>query len=98
LQSLRTEIDNHEPRIHLVCNNGQKLIDEGHEDSSEFTQLIEELLARWQQLKDAMENRRNKLLQSEKAQQVRSFYAAFLNLLEIFPHFCILWFHVMVMC
>ncbi|XP_069698706.1 spectrin beta chain isoform X3 [Periplaneta americana] len=68
-QSLRTEIDNHEPRIHLVCNNGQKLIDEGHEDSPEFTQLIEDMLARWQQLKDAVENRRNKLLQSEKAQQ-----------------------------
>ncbi|XP_023703245.1 spectrin beta chain isoform X6 [Cryptotermes secundus] len=68
-QSLRTEIDNHEPRIHLVCNNGQKLIDEGHEDALEFTQLIDDLLARWQQLKDAVENRRNKLLQSEKAQQ-----------------------------
>jgi spectrin beta len=71
LQSLRTEIDNHEPRIHLVCNNGQKLIDEGHEDAPEFMQLIEDLLARWQKLKDAVENRRNKLLQSEKAQQVR---------------------------
>jgi spectrin beta len=77
LQSLRTEIDNHEPRIHLVCNNGQKLIDEGHEDASEFTQLIEDLLARWQQLKDAVENRRNKLLQSEKAQQVRLCYAVY---------------------
>ena len=74
MQSLRTEIDNHEPRIHLVCNNGQKLIDEGHEDASEFTRLIEDLLARWQQLKDAVENRRNKLLQSEKAQQVRFCY------------------------
>ncbi|KAJ9576491.1 hypothetical protein L9F63_006704, partial [Diploptera punctata] len=50
-------------------NNGQKLIDEGHEDAPEFTKLIEELLARWQQLKDAVETRRNKLLQSEKAQQ-----------------------------
>lgn len=28
-QSLKTEIDNHEPRINTVCNNGQKLIDEG---------------------------------------------------------------------
>jgi spectrin beta len=70
-QSLRTEIDNHEPWIHLVCNNGQKLIDEGHEDTPEFTHRIEDLLARWQKLKDAVENRRNKLLQSEKAQQVR---------------------------
>lgn len=69
-QSLRTEIDNHEPRIMLVCNNGQKLIDEGHEDSSEFTRLSNELLEVWQKLKDAVENRRNHLLQSEKAQQV----------------------------
>jgi len=76
-QSLRTEIDNHEPRIHLVCNNGQKLIDEGHEAASEFTRLIEDLLAKWQQLKDAVENRRNKLLQSEKAQQVSFCYAAY---------------------
>lgn len=28
-QSLRTEIENHEPRINTVSNNGQKLIDEG---------------------------------------------------------------------
>lgn len=28
-QSLQTEVDNHEPRINTVCNNGQKLIDEG---------------------------------------------------------------------
>ena len=32
-QSLRTEIDNHEQRIHMVCNNGQKLIEEGHVDA-----------------------------------------------------------------
>ncbi|PSN56235.1 Spectrin beta chain [Blattella germanica] len=68
-QSLRTEIDNHEHRINSVCTNGQKLIDEGHEAASEFTKLIEELMARWQELKDAVEMRQNKLLQSEKAQQ-----------------------------
>ena len=47
-QSLRTEIDNHEQRIHMVCNNGQKLIDEGHVDADEFANLIEELLDTWQ--------------------------------------------------
>lgn len=72
-QSLRTEIDNHEPRIHAVVTNGQKLIDEGHEDSVEFTRLIDELSDVWQQLKDAIENRKNCLLQSEKAQQVSLF-------------------------
>ena len=86
LQSLRTEIDNHEPRIHLVCNNGQKLIDEGHEDAPEFTNRIEDLLARWQQLKDAVETRRNKLLQSEKAQQVGNMHFYYLSYIYIFTY------------
>lgn len=69
-QSLRTEIDNHEPRIILVCNNGQKLIDENHEDKSEFQKLIGDLKGRYQDLKEAVENRENGLNQSEKVQQV----------------------------
>ncbi|XP_046640195.1 spectrin beta chain-like [Daphnia pulicaria] len=68
-QSLRTVIDNHEQRIHLVCNNGQKLIDEDHADSEEFSNLIEELLDTWQTLKDAMDNRRAKLLAFIRTQQ-----------------------------
>lgn len=64
------EIDNHEPRINLVCSNGQKLIDEGHEDASQFTDLIHDLTQRWQQLQQSVEHRRKMLLQSEKAQQV----------------------------
>ena len=52
-----------------VCNNGQKLIDEGHADADEFSNLIEELLDNWQTLKDAMDERRVKLLSSERAQQ-----------------------------
>ena len=68
-QSLRTEIDNHEQRIHMVCNNGQKLIDEDHLDADEFNGLIEELLDAWQALKDAMDYRRTKLMSSERAQQ-----------------------------
>ncbi|KAJ8973428.1 hypothetical protein NQ317_016711 [Molorchus minor] len=54
-QSLQTEVDNHEPRINTVCNNGQKLIDEGHEDAAEFSGLISELHKAWQELKDAIE-------------------------------------------
>uniref|UniRef100_T1IQM9 Spectrin beta chain n=1 Tax=Strigamia maritima TaxID=126957 RepID=T1IQM9_STRMM len=68
-QSLRTEIDNHEPRIDLICDNGMKLIDEGHVDSNEFQDLIDMLLARWQELKDAMDKRKEKLMESERAQQ-----------------------------
>lgn len=68
-QSLRTETENHEPRILTVITNGQKLIDEGHEASKEFTDLIKELTEHWQKLKDAIEQRNKGLLQSEKAQQ-----------------------------
>lgn len=50
-QSLKTETDNHEPRILTVISNGQKLIDEGHEAAPEFKTLIEELTARWRELK-----------------------------------------------
>ena len=68
-QSLRTEIDNHEPRIRNICENGRKLINEGHEDSSEFQRLIDELLAMWEELKKNMDYRKSKLLESERAQQ-----------------------------
>ena len=68
-QSLRTEIDNHEPRILNICENGGKLIGEGHEDSSEFDRLINELLELWKELKKTMDVRKNKLLESERAQQ-----------------------------
>ncbi|XP_052133456.1 spectrin beta chain [Frankliniella occidentalis] len=68
-QSLRNEIDNHEPRIHAVCNNGKKLIGEDHEDTPQFMHLIEDLISKWERLKSAVDERRNQLLQSEKAQQ-----------------------------
>jgi len=68
-QSLATEIDNHEPRINAICNNGRKLIDEGHEDAKKFEALISDLTQKWQELKDAIENRRKHLLESEKVQQ-----------------------------
>lgn len=53
-----------------ICENGQKLISESHEDSEEFQRLIEDLLDRWSDLKKALEAREDKLLESEKAQQV----------------------------
>lgn len=68
-QSLATEIDNHEPRIMSICNNGQKLIDEGHEDAPKFVELIKSLTHKWQELKDAIDNRRLHLDQSERVQQ-----------------------------
>jgi spectrin beta len=68
-QTLKTEIDNHEPRIMTICNNGQKLIDEGHEDASEFTDRISGLTQKWQELKDALNQRRKRLENSERVQQ-----------------------------
>uniref|UniRef100_A0A069DY92 Spectrin beta chain n=1 Tax=Panstrongylus megistus TaxID=65343 RepID=A0A069DY92_9HEMI len=68
-QSLSTEIDNHEPRLHAVLRNGEKLVEEGHEDAPQFRKLMDELLDRWQHLKDAVAKRRDQLLHSEKAQQ-----------------------------
>ncbi len=68
-QSLKTEIENHEPRILNICENGQKLIGEGHEDSSEFERLINELMELWRDLKNTMDVRKSKLLESERAQQ-----------------------------
>ncbi|XP_037941543.1 spectrin beta chain isoform X2 [Teleopsis dalmanni] len=68
-QSLSTEIDNHEPRIMSICHNGRKLIDEGHEDSKKFESLISDLTQKWQELKDAIEQRKKHLLESEKVQQ-----------------------------
>ncbi|XP_042895897.1 spectrin beta chain [Parasteatoda tepidariorum] len=68
-QSLRTEIENHEPRIMNICENGKKLISEDHEDSAEFQRLIDDLLQQWNNLKKALDKREDKLLESEKAQQ-----------------------------
>ena len=68
-QSLRTEIDNHEPRINTILANGRKLIEEGHEDSREFERLMKELMSAWDDLKRKMDHRKSLLLESEKAQQ-----------------------------
>ena len=69
-RTLRGEIDNHEPRILGVCATGDKLIDEGHPDSTEYQQKVDDLKEKVAALKDMLEARRAKLLVSEKAQQV----------------------------
>lgn len=48
MQSLKHEIDNHEPWVEKICQNGREMIDEGHENSSEFQQKIDELMKVWQ--------------------------------------------------
>lgn len=53
-----------------VCENGNKLINENHEDAAKFKCLISELQCMWLELKSALQFRRIKLDESEKAQQV----------------------------
>ena len=68
-KTLKGEIENHEHRIMSVCNVGQKLIDESHPESSEFTRQINDLMEKLEHLKHNLEARNVKLLRSEKVQQ-----------------------------
>merc|ERR1719225_2358602 len=52
-----------------VCNVGQKLIDESHPESSEFTRQINDLMEKLEHLKHNLEARNVKLLINEKVQQ-----------------------------
>jgi len=68
-KSLQTEIENHEPRVYTIMENGAKLIDESHAKSEDFKRLNQELKKNWDELKEAVQQRKDKLLQSERAQQ-----------------------------
>ena len=70
LQSLQTEIENHEPRINSVIAVGRELIDEQHPQSDEFKVLINDLSSKWKALNDSVEARKVRLLLSDTAQQV----------------------------
>ena len=69
-QSLRNEIESHEPRINGVRETGQSMIDDGHPQSEEFQRHIDELSQMWDELNDAARERRERLRESEVAQQV----------------------------
>lgn len=68
-KTLKGEIDNHEPRIRTVCDNGQRLIDQGHTEAEDFARQIDDLLEKLAHLKHNLEARNVKLLMSEKVQQ-----------------------------
>ncbi|KAK0414269.1 hypothetical protein QR680_007238 [Steinernema hermaphroditum] len=68
-QSLANEVDNHEPWVNKICDNGRELIAEGHENSAAFELKISELQNAWKELKDAIEARKAHLSESEKAHQ-----------------------------
>lgn len=69
-QSLQNEIDNHEPRIMSICQSGEQMIKDDHEDGTEFKKLIDHLLSDWNKLKAANDDRRQKLEENEKIQQL----------------------------
>ncbi|XP_077537730.1 spectrin beta chain isoform X4 [Haemaphysalis longicornis] len=68
-QSLRHEVDHHEPRVATICEDGRRLAAEGHRDGPEFEQLAAELEELWAELRRALDARREDLLVSEKAHQ-----------------------------
>uniref|UniRef100_A0A914HJH5 Spectrin beta chain n=1 Tax=Globodera rostochiensis TaxID=31243 RepID=A0A914HJH5_GLORO len=68
-QSLRNEVDNHEPWINEIRANGQELIDEGHENAPLFVEKLGELAQVWDTLKDAIDGRKQRLKDAERAHQ-----------------------------
>ena len=68
--SLRTEIEGHELRITELCSRAKAIVEEGHPQSQKIEEAIQELQDMWQQLLDAMKERKAKLIDSEKAQEV----------------------------
>uniref|UniRef100_A0A1E1X8E7 Spectrin beta chain n=1 Tax=Amblyomma aureolatum TaxID=187763 RepID=A0A1E1X8E7_9ACAR len=68
-QSLRHEVDHHEPRVAAICEDGRRLAAEGHADGPEFERLAKELEELWAELRRALDARREDLLISEKAHQ-----------------------------
>lgn len=73
-QSLQNEIDSHEPRLQSVYDVGNSLIEEGHPQSQEFEEKLDDLKDRWKDLIEAMQARKGRLQLSEVAQQVRDMF------------------------
>nr|CDS28968.2 spectrin beta chain [Hymenolepis microstoma] len=66
---LTNEVENHEPRINAVCQQGEEMIGEGHPHSEKFREGIDEVHALWADLKQALADRQAALVQNEVAQQ-----------------------------
>ncbi|CAF0706136.1 unnamed protein product [Brachionus calyciflorus] len=67
--TMQKEVDNHEQRINQVCLDGEAMIQEGNPRSEEFQHRISHLLTEWDNLKNAIEQRRLRLEDSQKVQQ-----------------------------
>lgn len=69
LDTMSKEVDNHDQRIQQVCADGEQMIGEGHERTDEFRAEIARLGQHWQELRDAIEQRRVRLDDSQRVQQ-----------------------------
>jgi len=69
-KSLQNEVESHEPRIINVVDLGLSMIEEGHPQSQEFQELIDDLNNRWAELLAAVQARKDRLELSELTQQV----------------------------
>ena len=96
-KSLRAEIDHHERRLQEVVDVGRFMIEENHPQSEEFQEQIDDLLAKWDDLNKAVDNRKRQLELSEIAQQVRTYfihYKYFINIIYILNRYFNLFFNV----
>ncbi|XP_078593451.1 spectrin beta chain, non-erythrocytic 1-like isoform X46 [Branchiostoma floridae x Branchiostoma japonicum] len=68
-QSLRAEIDGHQPRIDEICERGQAMVSRSHPSSDAIEHQIEDMQNQWAVLIDEVDARKLRLEDSEKAQQ-----------------------------
>merc|ERR1719464_163052 len=66
---LQQEINNHEQRVNLVMESGNKMVSEGHPESQKYDRDMRNLTDKWARLQAIMDQRQQKLLVAEKVQQ-----------------------------
>jgi len=69
-RSLRNEVDSHEPTVISIVDLGLSMIEEGHPQSDEFQQHINELNTLWTDLQNAVDRQKACIELSGVAQQV----------------------------
>ena len=69
-RSLRNEVDSHEPTVISIVDLGLSMIEEGHPQSDEFQQHINELNTLWTDLQNAVDQQKARIELSGVAQQV----------------------------
>lgn len=69
LDTMSKEVDNHDQRIQQVCADGEQMIGERHERADEFQSEIARLGQHWAELREAIEQRRVRLDDSQRVQQ-----------------------------